>query len=439
MKTFKMYVKTVVSNDEGKILLLKEKREDRKSRWDLPGAVLTNDDSFDEVVINRIPKEIGYYVYPGKIIGVTNYVTHSVKEIHVIMTGHILNGELLLSNNYENFEWIPLNRLNEYPLNGWLKNYIKHTEEPFNDVSREIEEMDSLQNTRNEMSQDSFFGIGSKIDTNPVKNVKEQSEKQVKSSLGMLKDTILRTFHPKKANVEQTKPKPNMYSTSDMPYINIKEDIIDNTTEQITPDTYEEIVIDRSEDIIPDTPEDNTDNIIINHDYIDNTTNESIDTVMLDENDTVDEVNTKAETASDEIIIEHNTSSADDIVLEHSIDNVTEFDDIVVEHEDTQDPKPEDIKPKKVFDMNVNSANNMKKENKIHEAPKVSKNQNIKVIHNNEKTPYIRKEKQSTQKISFNSEGIKRQGWKEKLDEINRTTSNNEHKVIPRPKGKRKN
>ena len=35
---------------------------------DLPGAVLTNDDSFDEVVINRIPKEIGYYVYPGKII-----------------------------------------------------------------------------------------------------------------------------------------------------------------------------------------------------------------------------------------------------------------------------------------------------------------------------------------------------------------------------------
>ena len=216
-------------------------------------------------------------------------------------------------------------------------------------------------------------------------------------------------------------------------------DIIDNTTEQITPDTSEEIIIDRSEDIIHDTPEDNTDNIIINHDYIDNTTNESIDTVMLDENDTVDEVNTKAETASDEIIIEHNTSSADDIVLEHSIDNVTEFDDIVVEHEDTQDPKPEDNKPKKVFDMNVNSANNMKKENKIHEAPKVSKNQNIKVIHNNEKTPYIRKEKQSTQKISFNSEGIKRQGWKEKLDEINRTTSNNEHKVIPRPKGKRKN
>ena len=29
--------------------------------------------------------------------------------------------------------------------------------------------------------------------------------------------------------------------------------------------------------------------------------------------------------------------------------------------------------------------------------------------------------------------------WKEKLDEINRITSNNEHKVIPRPKGKRKN
>ena len=42
MKTFKMYVKTVVSNDEGKILLLKEKREDRKSRWDMENEMIAS-------------------------------------------------------------------------------------------------------------------------------------------------------------------------------------------------------------------------------------------------------------------------------------------------------------------------------------------------------------------------------------------------------------
>jgi hypothetical protein len=62
----------------------------------------------------------------------------------------------------------------------------------------------------------------------------------------------------------------------------------------------------------------------------------------------------------------------------------------------------------------------------------------IKVIHKDEKTPHIRTEKETKDRFSFNSENIIRSGWKEKLNNFNRTEANNEKKNIPRPKGKRK-
>jgi ADP-ribose pyrophosphatase YjhB (NUDIX family) len=110
-----MYVKTVIYNEQNKLLLLKEKREDDKNRWDLPGATFTEEQSFDETVITNVQKEIGYYVYPGKIIGIGDYTSKTDKEVHVIMEGSILNGELLLSKDYETYNWVKLDRIKEYP------------------------------------------------------------------------------------------------------------------------------------------------------------------------------------------------------------------------------------------------------------------------------------------------------------------------------------
>ena len=47
MSKFNMYVKTIIRNNEDKILLIRENRTDNKDRWDLPGAPLTDDESFE--------------------------------------------------------------------------------------------------------------------------------------------------------------------------------------------------------------------------------------------------------------------------------------------------------------------------------------------------------------------------------------------------------
>ena len=78
--------------------------------------------------------------------------------------------------------------------------------------------------------------------------------------------------------------------------------------------------------------------------------------------------------------------------------------------------------------MNVNRTQNMKEPVRTPE---------IKIIRKNEETPHIRKEKESRERVSFDSESVK-SGWKDRLNRINRTDANNTKKEAPRPKGRRK-
>ena len=298
MKTFNMYVRTLIQNDKGKILLVKQKSMDGKPHWNLPGVPLTEDESFDDAVTKNIQKQIGYFVYPGKIIGVQDHITRDEKEIDVIMDAHIISGDIFLNKNYEKHAWVSMDRITEYPLSPWFKEYMKKNKRPFEDVAYEIEQINQRQNKRKELMQEDIIPNRNNENIYTIED-KEAVGESVKNSFGLLKDTIIRTFHPKQAKVHRTQPKENkIYDAPD-----------------------------------PD--------------------------------------------------------------VERSLNNPSD-DEITISTE-----KPE-----------------------------------IRKIRENNR-PYIRKVKESTEKISFNS-NIKRSNWKEKLNNINKTDSNNQRKQAPRPKRKNK-
>lgn len=367
MKTFNMYVKTVIYNEQNKLLLLKEKRDDKKNRWDLPGATFTEEQSFDETVITNVQKEIGYYVYPGKIIGIADYTNKTDKEVHVIMEGNILNGELLLSKEYETYNWIKLDRIKDYPLVPWLHNYIHNNKHPFEDVETEIEELTNKRQRRREIIQEDL------MNSIHSKNKTEKINGGVSSSFSLLKDTIKKTFHPREAQVTQTTPKTNeIYREQEEPKENKKISEKLNFRFKHKP---EEEYVDKS------VLESNEGDIIIEH-----------DTENINSND-----------ENTDIIIEHDKEVPDEIIPETYVEN----------------------KSDEKLDIKVNKQENSK-----------NKEPEIKVIRKTDKTPLIRTEKESKEKVSFNSENITR--WKEKLNRINRTDANDEKKNIPRPKGQRK-
>lgn len=350
MKPFNMYVRTVITSEHDKILLLKQNRMDKKPVWDLPRTPLTEEESFDESVTNNIQKEIGYYVYPGKIIGVSEYNDRNLSEVHVIMEGFILNGELILSKNYEDYGWVSFKRLSDYPLAPWLDNYIHNTEAPFKDVLLEIENMQDRNKKKTELFEEniisrpkinrSIFSRSNNDEPTSSVQVEEdiESESSVKSSFKLLKDTIKRTLHPKEAKVSRTQPKHNPIYEND----------------EVTTTESSLFNHDSSEDIIPERENE----------------------IELE----------------NEIIID----SEDEIIIDHDDDNtVTSLE----EEEKTIDTEP-----------------------------------SVQVIRGNE-TPHVRKIKESKEKMSFYSNSS---NWKNKINKINRTKANDENKVIPRPKGRKK-
>ena len=248
------------------------------------------------------------------------------------MEGTILNGELLLSKNYEAYAWVILDRIKDYPLTPWLNKYIKNNKNPFGDIESEIEEI----NNRNQRRYETIH---------------EDTED----------------------NIILEKLNYNFKKDENQDYIN--EAVLKN----------------------------NTDDIIIEHDDI-----------VPDKEDIVSDIDV-------------HTDNTDNV--EHA---VTEKESPI---------KKSISKSGKLFDMNINKEHNMKDNvNKIKKVIKENepKEHQIKIIHKNEKTPHIRTEKESTEKVSFNSENIKRNSWAERLNRINRTDANNKKKQIPRPKGQRK-
>ncbi|MEE3418160.1 MAG: hypothetical protein VZQ62_02340, partial [Methanosphaera sp.] len=205
------------------------------------------------------------------------------------------------------------------------------------------------------------------------KNKTEKINGGVSSSFSLLKDTIKKTFHPREAQVTQTTPKTNeIYREQEEPKENKKISEKLNFRFKHKP---EEEYVDKS------VLESNEGDIIIEH-----------DTENINSND-----------ENTDIIIEHDEEVPDEIIPETYVEN----------------------KSDEKIDIKVD-----KQENSTNNEPE------IKVIRKTDKTPLIRTEKESKEKVSFNSENITR--WKEKLNRINRTDANDEKKNIPRPKGQRK-
>ena len=378
MSTFNMHVKTIITNEVGKVLLLKENRSDRKKRWDLPGATLTEDESFDEVLISAVQKQVGCYIYPAKIVGITSYTKYGNKYLTVIMESVILNGDLILSDEYDEYKWIPIDEIKKYPLVPWLNRYIKDTKDPFNDIDEIINEIRDKNEMRNDLIKENFLsGFRHKKsddyddyddedeDDYQPEYEEKQSKKGIKSSFTLFKEAVVRTFNPKKAEVKKTQPKENLF-----------------TQTPSVEDEYEQPMMNYQ----PPTADMSSysDEITIDHD--------------------------------DEIIIDDNIN---DIIVDEPKEQIK------VESKEEVDIQPQQPNKDAVI--------------KSHTTKKTtSDDHNIKVISKDDKTPRIRKAKESDEKVSFNSESINRRNWKDKLNEINRTDANNQRKQVPHPKGRKR-
>lgn len=123
---FGLAVRVLLTNDEGKILIIKRSTNSKTNpgKWELPGGKVDQGESFDKALIREVYEETNLNISLDHVVGVSQQNLPFIRAVHIIMSGEILDGDLQLSSEHEGFAWEYLENLSDYELADWLEDYV---------------------------------------------------------------------------------------------------------------------------------------------------------------------------------------------------------------------------------------------------------------------------------------------------------------------------
>lgn len=127
---FGLSVRVFLTNDEGKILILKRSTDSKTNpgKWELPGGKVDQGESFDQALIREVYEETQLKISLDHVVGVSEQNLHLFRAVHIIMSGKIVEGELNLSSEHEGYAWVFFENLLEYELADWLNDFVNNQE-----------------------------------------------------------------------------------------------------------------------------------------------------------------------------------------------------------------------------------------------------------------------------------------------------------------------
>ncbi len=117
-KPYKLAVKAVIEDDDGRCLLIRRSRESRHfaGQWEWPGGKVDPGEDFPTALVREVSEETGLDV---EITGLVGAVHSEMPQIHVIllcMTARIVGGEIRMSEEHEESAWAPWAEFPEWDL-----------------------------------------------------------------------------------------------------------------------------------------------------------------------------------------------------------------------------------------------------------------------------------------------------------------------------------
>lgn len=124
---FKLVVRGLIKDAEGKILILKRSIHSRTNPglWELPGGKVESGEDFDKALIREIKEETGLDISLTNAIGVAQQDHPHRHSVHIIMEVKVNSGNLKISDEHENYQWVSLHKLKNFKLAKWLDRYLK--------------------------------------------------------------------------------------------------------------------------------------------------------------------------------------------------------------------------------------------------------------------------------------------------------------------------
>lgn len=122
-KPFGLSVSALINDGEGRFLLLKRSMKSRfwAGQWETPGGKIDAGESFDQALLRETKEETGLTISLDCVAGVSEFELPHTRVALLFMTAHVVSGEVRLSEEHEEYAWLPMEEFSQKDLTVGLR------------------------------------------------------------------------------------------------------------------------------------------------------------------------------------------------------------------------------------------------------------------------------------------------------------------------------
>ena len=113
-------VQAVVQSDEGLLLTV---RSDLRG-WELPGGQVEESEDPEEALIREAREETGLEIEITRLAGASQFEMEAIYVVVLCTEARILGGELQLSDEHDDFAWVPWSEFGNWDLTDNVRSFV---------------------------------------------------------------------------------------------------------------------------------------------------------------------------------------------------------------------------------------------------------------------------------------------------------------------------
>jgi 8-oxo-dGTP diphosphatase len=122
-KPFSLSARVLIQDEAGRWLMLRRGPDTswNPGKWDFPGGKIKKGENLEEALQREVFEETGLEVSVRSFYGAAEDETHSLRVIHIVMTGDVKAGEIRLDDESEEYAWVEPSNLSTLDLCDYIR------------------------------------------------------------------------------------------------------------------------------------------------------------------------------------------------------------------------------------------------------------------------------------------------------------------------------